>query len=86
MLGFTAGPVSLACWGRTCRRLILESFSGFIRSKDAEKIGDAKKFEGKMVTVSGKSEPYNEKPQIVITSPDQIKVIEQSAPAGAAKP
>lgn len=62
-------------------------FSGLIRSKDAQKVGDAKKWEGKTVAITGKIESYNDKPQIVISSPDQIKVIEHTAPAGTtAKP
>ena len=63
-----------------------QTFSGFIRSRDAEKIGDAKKFEGKTVAITGKIETYNDKAQIVISAPDQIKVIEEAAPAEPVKP
>jgi DNA/RNA endonuclease YhcR with UshA esterase domain len=49
-----------------------------IRAKDLQKVGDAKKFEGHAVAVTGKIELYNGKPQIVISSPEQIKVAEKA--------
>jgi len=55
-----------------------QTFSGVIRAKDLQKVGDPKKFDGHAVAVTGKIELYNGKPQIVITAPAQIKVVEKT--------
>lgn len=48
--------------------------------------GDLKALQGKQVEVSGKVEEYHDKPQIVINSTNQLKVVgEATAPAASEK-
>ena len=49
-------------------------FTVFIGARDAEAVGDVKKYEGKTVTVSGKITTHKDKPQIVVSSASQITV------------
>jgi len=56
-------------------------FSGVVFAKDADKVGDLTAFEGRTVMLTGRIELSPEgKPQIVIKSPDQLKVAGASAP------
>ena len=49
-----------------------EEFTAFIPSKYAEKFTDIEKTDGATVTVSGKIEMHEGKPQIIVTAPSQI--------------
>lgn len=49
-----------------------EAFTVFIRAADAEKFGDLERFQGRTVTVTGKIDAYNLRPEIVATTPDQL--------------
>ncbi len=62
-----------------------QTFSGIVRVSDVEKVGDTKKYEGKVVTITGKVESYNDKPQIAIASADQLKLVE-APPTEPVKP
>ncbi len=59
-------------------------FSGSVHADNAAKVGDLKQYQGKTLAVTGKIELYNGKPQIVITSQDQIKVVEAGVSAAPA--
>jgi len=62
-------------------------FTGMISARDEEKIGDVKAlYEGKVVTVTGKIQlsTKDQKPQMFINTPDQIKLADASAAAPAA--
>ena len=62
-----------------------QTFSGVVLVRDQEKVGDLKAYEGQSVTISGKIElSPDQKPQIVISKPEQIKLAEPGAPAPAA--
>jgi hypothetical protein len=64
-------------------------FSGVVFAGDAEKVGDVKLYEGKVVAITGRIElaPSDQKPQIVIKKPEQIKLAEPGdAPSPAAPP
>ena len=65
-----------------------QTFSGVVLARDEAKVGDVKAFEGKVVTITGRIElsPDN-KPQIVVSAPEQIKLAEPGdAPAPPPKP
>jgi RecJ-like exonuclease len=49
-----------------------EEFTAFIPSKYAEKFADIEKTDGATVTVSGKIEMHEGKPQIIVIAPSQI--------------
>ena len=55
------------------------SFSGVIFARAANQSGDLSKLEGKRVEIKGKIEEYREKPQIVLNSTSQLRVIEKSS-------
>jgi len=58
-----------------------QTFGGVIFASKQAAVGDVKQYEGKDVTLSGRIElSRDQKPQIIISSPDQIKL------AGAADP
>lgn len=68
-------------------------FSGTVLARDEAKVGDVKMYEGKVVTITGKIEQaQDQKPQILISSPTQIKLAEGGgapvapAPTAAANP
>jgi hypothetical protein len=54
-------------------------FSGVVLARDQEKVGDVQAYEGKTVAITGRIELWEEKPQIVIRTPDQIKLAEPGA-------
>ena len=56
-------------------------FTGVIFAKSTNGFGDLKLLKGKSVEIKGKIEEYHDKPQIVLTSTNQLKVLEGSAPA-----
>jgi hypothetical protein len=63
------------------------TFAGVVFARDAEKLGDLKTFEGKTVALRGRIElGPDQKPQIVISTPEQIQLAEPGAPAPAAAP
>jgi hypothetical protein len=63
-------------------------FSGTVLARDEAKVGDVKIYEGKVVTITGKIEQaQDQKPQILISSPTQIKLADGGgAPAVATNP
>ncbi len=65
-----------------------QTFSGVVLTRDEEKVGDLKIFEGKTVTLTGRIElSPDKKPQIVISAATQIKVAEPaSASASTTSP
>ena len=65
-----------------------QTFSGMVLARDAENVGDMKTYEGKAVTVTGRIElSQDQKAQIVITAPTQIKLAEPGeTPAPAPSP
>jgi DNA/RNA endonuclease YhcR with UshA esterase domain len=48
------------------------AFTVFIGASDADAVGDVEKYEGKTITVSGRITSFKDKPQIQVTSADQI--------------
>ncbi|MEQ1854545.1 MAG: hypothetical protein ABMA01_23495, partial [Chthoniobacteraceae bacterium] len=54
-------------------------FSGVILARDQEKVGDVHAYEGKTVAITGRIELWDQKPQIVIRTPDQIQLSEPGA-------
>lgn len=60
-----------------------QTFSGVVLTRDEEKVGDVKVYEGKVVTITGRIElSPDKKPQIVISAPTQIKLADATtAPA-----
>ncbi len=46
-----------------------------LRPADYDKFPDLKKLDGKKIVVTGKVELYKDQPEIVLTKPEQIKVI-----------
>ena len=58
-----------------------KGFTIFIASSDAEAVGDVTKYEGKTITVSGRITSFKDKPQIQVTSADQITVKDEGAKA-----
>jgi hypothetical protein len=55
------------------------TFTGVVFSGDQEKVGDLQQYNGQTVTISGKIEMRQDKPQIVIKSPEQIRLGEPGA-------
>ena len=50
-----------------------QAFTAFIPSSSAAQFSNPQQYEGRAVGVSGKIELYRGKPEIVVTSPSQIK-------------
>ena len=50
-------------------------FSCAIFSSNAGAFGDLSKYKGKIVEVTGKITTYKSKPQVILSSPDRIKII-----------
>lgn len=64
-----------------------QTFSGVVLVRDAEKVGDVKAFEGKVVTLTGRIELSQEqKPQMVISAPSQIKLADPGETPAPAPP
>ena len=64
-----------------------QTFSGVVFASDAEKVGDLSAFEGKTVALTGRIELSPDgKPQIIIKSPDQLKIADGSAPPAPPAP
>jgi hypothetical protein len=62
-----------------------QTFTGVIFARDEAAVGDVKQYEGKDVAITGRIEMSPEqKPQIVIKSADQIKVVDAAAPSAPA--
>lgn len=51
------------------------TFAGVIFAGDYGKIGDVSVYEGKNVELTGTITEYNGKPQMILSSPEQIKII-----------
>jgi hypothetical protein len=49
-----------------------EEFTAFIPSKYADKFSEAEKYDGATVSISGKIEMHEGKPEIIVTAPSQI--------------
>ncbi len=61
-----------------------QTFSGVVLARDQEKVGDLKSYEGKSVALTGRIElSPDQKPQILISTPEQIKLAEPGALAVA---
>lgn len=56
-----------------------QTFSAVIKAPDVEKFGDLTRFDGKLVSVRGKIDLHNDKPEIVLTSPEQITILPEPA-------
>ncbi len=56
-------------------------FTAVIFARATNGFGDFKLLKGKSVEIQGKVELYKEKPQIIINSTNQLKVLETAAPA-----
>jgi hypothetical protein len=54
-------------------------------ARATNQFGDLKKLEGKQVEVKGKIEEYQSKPQIILNSTNQLKVVEKTAEPGDSK-
>jgi len=54
-------------------------------ARATNQFGDLKKLEGKQVEVKGKIEEYQSKPQIILNSSNQLKVIEMTVEPGESK-
>ena len=54
-------------------------------ARATNQFGDLKKLEGKQIEVKGKIEEYQAKPQIILNSSNQLKVIEKPAEPGDSK-
>lgn len=52
-----------------------EAATAVLRPANYDKFPDMKKLEGKKVVISGKVEMYKDAPEIVLTKPEQIKVV-----------
>ena len=64
-----------------------QTFSGVVLARDQEKVGDVNVYEGKAVAISGKVElSPDSKPQIVIRTPEQIKLSDPGAAPVPAAP
>ncbi|MEO5754379.1 MAG: hypothetical protein ABIR38_06700 [Chthoniobacterales bacterium] len=57
-----------------------EVFTIFVATSAAEKFADFKKHEGATVSLTGKVTSHNEKPEISVSSPDEI-TLKDAAPA-----
>jgi DNA/RNA endonuclease YhcR with UshA esterase domain len=55
------------------------SFTAVIFPANTNKFPEVEKLKGKTVEISGKIAQYREKPQIVLTSTNQVKVVEDGA-------
>jgi len=53
------------------------AFTAVIFPANTNKFADLEKLKGKTVEISGKIAAYHERPQIVLTSTNQVKVIEE---------
>ncbi len=62
------------------------TFTGVVFSGDQDKVGDLQQYNGKTVTISGKIELRQDKPQIVIKGPEQIRLSEAGAPPPPSAP
>jgi hypothetical protein len=51
------------------------TFAGVIFKKEFDKFGDLSKYKNKTVEINGTITEYNKKPQIILTSTTQIKII-----------
>ena len=49
-----------------------QAFTAYIPAGSAGQFSDYRKYDGQTVTVSGKITLYNQKPEIIVTSPSQI--------------
>lgn len=56
-----------------------------IFSRSTNQFGDLKALEGKQVEIKGKVETYNQKPQIVLSSTNQLRIVESSGGAAASE-
>jgi exonuclease VII large subunit len=54
-------------------------------ARATNQFGDLKELEGKQVEVRGKIEEYQSKPQLILNSSNQLKVVTEPAGAGEAK-
>jgi DNA/RNA endonuclease YhcR with UshA esterase domain len=63
-----------------------EDFTIFIPSKNAEKFPDAEKYDGAVISVTGKIDTHEGKPQIIVSEPSQIKQKEKSSPSPSPDP
>ena len=63
-----------------------EDFTAVVFSSKTNLFDDLKKLVGKTVEVSGKVEEYHDKPQIVLNSKQQLKVVEDKDKAAPEKP
>ena len=59
-------------------------FTGVIFARATNQFGNLKDLEGKAVEITGKVDDFHDKPQIVINSTNQLKVVGASAPAADA--
>jgi DNA/RNA endonuclease YhcR with UshA esterase domain len=53
-------------------------FTGVIFARATNQFGNLKSLEGKQVELTGRIEEYRDKPQIVLNSTNQLKVIDQA--------
>ena len=58
-------------------------FVAVIRSEDTNQFGNLKSLQGKPVEIQGTIEKYRDKPEIVLISADQLKVLGASASTNA---
>ena len=49
-----------------------QAFTAFIPSKNAAELSDAQRYDGQIISVTGKISLYKGKPEIIVTSPSQI--------------
>jgi DNA/RNA endonuclease YhcR with UshA esterase domain len=56
-----------------------------IFARATNQFGDLKKLEGKQVEINGKVEEYQDKAQIILSSTNQLKVIEKAGEPGGSK-
>jgi hypothetical protein len=62
-----------------------QTFSGVVFARGAEKVGDLSQYEGKAVALTGRIELSPDgKPQIIIRSPEQLKLADGTAPVPSA--
>jgi hypothetical protein len=50
-----------------------QSFTAMIPADQKKSFGDVKRFEGQKVAVNGKIQTYRDKPEIVVSKPEQIE-------------
>ena len=63
-----------------------QTFQGVIFRAAAAAFGDARRYEGKEIVVSGRIELYHGKPEIVLDSPSQIRLADEAAAARPSPP